>query len=354
MRHHILLILALLLAACAPPRPQARSSPTAPSAGLPAPAAASPASIAALPSSSAAPTTPAAASPAPTTPAAASPAPTTPPAAAAAAPSTPPGLPRGTVVHVVDGDTLDVNLAGTVERIRLIGINTPETVKPNTPVECFGREASAYAKQLLNGQAVSVEADPSQDTRDKYGRLLAYVWLDDGRLANLDLVVGGYAYEYTYDQPYAYQRQFKQAQQDAQVAQRGLWSPATCNGVHGPVGAATTAPAADQGAPASSRGCAAAPDPASAPNAPIMIVAVDKRAELVRLKNVGSAPIDLSGWTMCSLRGAQRHPLAGVIAAGETNDFPGAGPAIWSNGSRDDGALFDAQGRLVSYWRDGT
>ena len=72
---------------------------------------------------------------------------------------------------MVDGDTLDVDLAGTVERLRLIGIDTPETVKSNSLVECFSRESSAYAKQLLDGQAVSIEADPSQDTRDRYGRM---------------------------------------------------------------------------------------------------------------------------------------------------------------------------------------
>lgn len=215
MRHLLPLILALLRAACAPQQPQAPSLPAAPNAGLPVPAAA-------------APLAPATASAAP----------------AAAAPAIPAGLPRGTVIHVVDGDTLDVDLGGTVERIRLIGIDTPETVKPNSSVECFGREASLYAKQLLDGQAVSIEAAPSQDTRDRYGRLLAYIWLADGTLANVELVAGGYAYEYTYDQPYIYQQQFKQAQQDAQAEQRGLWSPATCNGVHSPAGAASSAPTA--------------------------------------------------------------------------------------------------------------
>ncbi len=347
MRHLIPLLLALLLAACAPPPSQAPLSPAAHAAASPALSAAPTAPIAMA--DTAAPTMPTAAPP---TSAAVSPAPVAAPAAAA--PALPADLPRGTVVHVVDGDTLDVDLAGTVERVRLIGIDTPETVKPNSPVECFGREASAFAKQLLDGQAVSIEADPSQDTRDRYGRLLAFIWLDDGRLSNLELVAGGYAYEYTYDQPYAYQQQFKQAQQDAQAAQRGLWSPATCAGVHGPVGAAISAPTSSSGVSHTSVDCAPKPDPASAPNAPIMIVAVDKRAELVRLKNVGSASINLAGWTMCSLRGAQRHPVAGVIAPGETKDLPGAvGQSIWNNSSRDDGALFDAQGQLVSYWPDG-
>src|SRR3712207_834205 len=85
------------------------------------------------------------------------------------------------VVKVVDGDTLDVkNKEGITERLRLIGINTPETVDPRKPVECFGKEASNRAKTLLHGGTVTLEFDPTQDTRDKYGRLLAYVILPDG------------------------------------------------------------------------------------------------------------------------------------------------------------------------------
>ncbi|HEX9373802.1 MAG TPA: lamin tail domain-containing protein, partial [Roseiflexaceae bacterium] len=184
--------------------------------------------------------------------------------------------------------------------------------------------------------------------------LLRYVWLADGRLANLELVAGGYAYEYTYDQPYTYQQTFKQAQRDAQTARRGLWSPTTCNGAREAAATTASAPTAGQGAPAPPAGCSARPDPARAPNAPVAIVAVDKRAEVVTLKNVGDTPVDLGGWTLCSLRGAQTHPIGGVLAPGETKAFPGApGAAIWSNGDRDDGALYDAQGRLISYWRDG-
>lgn len=68
---------------------------------------------------------------------------------------------------------------------------------------------------------------------------------------------------------------------------------------------------------------------------------------------MGGEPIDLAGWTLCRLRGAQRHPAGGVIAPGQTKDFPGTGQSIWSNSSCDDGALFDAQGLLVSSWWDG-
>jgi len=127
------------------------------------------------------------------------------------------------VVKVVDGDTLDVRINGTVERLRLIGINTPETVDPRKPVECFGIEASNKAKTVLAGKKVSLEADSSQDERDKYGRLLRYVFLEDGTNFNLMMVRDGFAYEYTYETPYKYQKEFKSAQKDAQTQKLGLW-----------------------------------------------------------------------------------------------------------------------------------
>lgn len=127
------------------------------------------------------------------------------------------------VTKVVDGDTIDVELDGKVERLRLIGINTPETVDPRKPVECFGREASEKAKSILTGKKVAVESDPSQDEHDKYGRLLRYVFLEDGTNFNLLMIREGYAYEYTYDLPYKYQTEFKQAQTEASGKKTGLW-----------------------------------------------------------------------------------------------------------------------------------
>jgi len=144
-------------------------------------------------------------------------------------PVLPPGLQAGTVTNVVDGDTIDVQLAGNIERLRLIGMDTPETKDPRTPVQCFGREASARAAVLLGGKTVQIETDASQDTRDRYGRLLAYVWVG-GNLYNLDMITDGYAHEYTYDVAYTYQAEFKQAEAEAAAADRGFWSPATCNG----------------------------------------------------------------------------------------------------------------------------
>jgi micrococcal nuclease len=134
------------------------------------------------------------------------------------------------VVAVVDGDTLKVSLNNTIQTVRLIGIDTPEVVDPRTPVQCFGREASARAKELLTGARVRLEQDPTQDSRDKYGRLLAYVWLQDGRLLNRELIAQGFAHEYTYALPYQYQASFKDAERQAREQGLGLWSPETCNG----------------------------------------------------------------------------------------------------------------------------
>jgi len=135
-----------------------------------------------------------------------------------------------TVVKVIDGDTFDVSIDGKTERLRLIGINTPETVDPRRKVECFGKEASAYAKKLLTGKKVKLASDTSQDIRDKYGRLLVYAWLEDGTFFNETMISQGFAYEYTYKTPYLYQSDFKQAQKNAQDKKLGLWSETSCNG----------------------------------------------------------------------------------------------------------------------------
>ncbi|MBI4097443.1 MAG: thermonuclease family protein [Candidatus Levybacteria bacterium] len=134
------------------------------------------------------------------------------------------------VIKVVDGDTIDINIEGKTERLRLIGIDTPETVDPRKSVQCFGREASGKAKELLGSQFVILESDESQGERDKYKRLLRYVFLPDGTNFNLFMIAEGYAHEYTYDEPYKYQAEFKQAEIDARNQNKGLWSPSTCSG----------------------------------------------------------------------------------------------------------------------------
>lgn len=132
------------------------------------------------------------------------------------------------VIKVVDGDTLSLSINGQTETIRLIGINTPETVDPRKPVECFGKQASDKAKSLLSGQEVALETDPSQGERDKYGRLLGYIFLSDGTFFNKLMIQEGYAYEYTYNVPYKYQVEFKQVAQEAKLAKRGLWADDAC------------------------------------------------------------------------------------------------------------------------------
>ena len=128
------------------------------------------------------------------------------------------------VINVVDGDTIDVDMDGKTQRIRLIGVNTPETVHPEKTVEYFGKEASEYTKKSLTGKTVEIETDDSQDKYDKYGRMLAYV-IVDGKNFNKSLIEDGYAYEYTYNVPYKYQSEFKNAQKNAEKNNKGLWAP---------------------------------------------------------------------------------------------------------------------------------
>ena len=136
-----------------------------------------------------------------------------------------------TVTEVVDGDTVYVRFAdGRTDKVRLIGIDTPETRDPRKPVQCFGVAASNRAKELLNHQTVSLELDPSQGERDRYKRLLAYLWLPDGRNFGEVMLAEGYAHEYTYRVPYAYQAEFKAAQSAAKASGAGLWAPETCGG----------------------------------------------------------------------------------------------------------------------------
>lgn len=133
------------------------------------------------------------------------------------------------VVKVVDGDTIDVEIDGKVKRVRIIGINTPEVVDPRKKVECFGKEASEKAKSILQGKKVRLEKDLTQGDVDKYGRLLRYVFLEDGTDFGFLMIKEGYAFEYTYNLPYKYQQQYKEAQKQAQESKKGLWADDACS-----------------------------------------------------------------------------------------------------------------------------
>jgi micrococcal nuclease len=133
-----------------------------------------------------------------------------------------------TVKRVVDGDTIEIAIGGKTERVRLIGIDTPETKHPTKGVECYGPEASAYTEQLLpTGTALRVERDI--EARDKYGRLLLYVYIADRNVfVNLDLVMNGYARPMVFEPNTAHKADFAQAATQAELRNVGLWQ--ACRG----------------------------------------------------------------------------------------------------------------------------
>lgn len=136
------------------------------------------------------------------------------------------------VLEVHDGDTITVDMHGTPEKVRMIGIDTPETHKPNTPVQCFGPQASSYAKQLLQNKTVRLEADPTNDNRDRYNRLLRYVYTEDGTLVEETLIASGYGFAYT-SFPFQKSATFVDLQNQAQQNNAGLWAACTTRETNG-------------------------------------------------------------------------------------------------------------------------
>jgi micrococcal nuclease len=146
-------------------------------------------------------------------------APAAPAVPAAPAPVVPAAL---TVTHVADGDTVTLSDG---RKVRILGIDAPESVKPNAPVECYGYEASAFARTTLLGKSVTVTGDPSQDTTDRYGRTLAYLTLPDGRDYSVMAAEAGAARSYVYaGKPVAKHSQIRDAEQRARMAHVGLWA----------------------------------------------------------------------------------------------------------------------------------
>lgn len=130
------------------------------------------------------------------------------------------------VTEFVDGDTLTVDMNGTKEKVRLIGVDTPETHDPRKSVQCFGQAASDFTKQLIGSNRVRLENDPENTDRDRYNRLLRYVYLPDGRLVNAELVKQGYAFAYTLF-PFTKLEEFRGFEQDARQQSAGLWGQCT-------------------------------------------------------------------------------------------------------------------------------
>jgi endonuclease YncB( thermonuclease family) len=138
---------------------------------------------------------------------------------------------RARVVRVVDGDTIIVDRGRGNERVRYIGMDTPESVKPGTPVEFMAKEASVANAALVDGRVVLLEKDVSET--DRYGRLLRYAWIEDPTqpdgllMVNLALVARGYAQVATYPPDVRYVDAFRAAERAARDAQLGLWGPVT-------------------------------------------------------------------------------------------------------------------------------
>ena len=138
----------------------------------------------------------------------------------------------GTVTRVVDGDTAEITVDGTKRRLRFLGVDTPETVHPNKPVQFFGPEASAFTKQTLTGKRVWLEYDKSP--QDRYGRHLAYIWtakptnITDETIRrdmfNARLLLGGYAKVMIIKPNNRYAKQFVAYEAEARNARKGVWS----------------------------------------------------------------------------------------------------------------------------------
>jgi micrococcal nuclease len=197
------------------------------------------------------------------------------PAAVAHASSSP-----AKVTNVSDGDTFKVALDGRTHTVRIVGVNAPEKK------ECYGSEATAAMTRLVNGKRVWLERDAQQGDKDKYGRLLRFVWLDDRTSINRQLLLEGFGYEVLYSKkPHKYRASFQAAQAEAKAAKRGLWADATCAGKR-------TKPVQKQVAtPPPPPAPAPAPEPVYAAPAPAPAQSGPYYANCTEVRAAGAAPI---------------------------------------------------------------
>lgn len=126
------------------------------------------------------------------------------------------------VIRVVDGDTITIDVHGTDETIRLIGVDTPETNDPRKEVQCFGSAATDFTKKLIGKNTVRLQSDPTNTNRDRYNRLLRYVYLPNNQLVNAEIIKQGYGFAYT-SFPFEKLNEFKQYQKQAEENNLGLW-----------------------------------------------------------------------------------------------------------------------------------
>ncbi len=131
-----------------------------------------------------------------------------------------PGLYR--VISFADGDTITIDMNGNPEKIRFIGVDTPETHDPRKTVQCFGQNAASFTKSLIGNNRVRLESDGLSTNRDRYNRLLRYVYLPDGTFVNSELLKQGYAFAYT-NFPFTRADEFRNLEKEARTSGRGLW-----------------------------------------------------------------------------------------------------------------------------------
>jgi len=267
-----------------------------------------------------------------------------------------PEMQAGTCVEVVDGDTIKVDIDGTVYTVRYIGIDTPEMDQQ------FGGDAAEANRQLVEGQELLLEKDISEV--DRYDRLLRYVYLASGTFVNAELVRTGYAIAKRYPPDTKYADEFERVEQEAEAAGLGLWAltavptvvPTTIPTAVPPTPVPATSVLAPTAAPT-----AVPPTAVPAVGAVVQIVAVDKRDEYVDIRNNGDQPQDLGGWMLRSEKGSQDCGLGGVIDVGQTlriwalaSDAGqggyncGFGSNIWNNSEPDPAVLYNAAGQEVS------
>jgi micrococcal nuclease len=289
----------------------------------------------------------------------------------------------GLVIRVIDGDTIEVMTGGQVKKIRLIGIDTPEVDAGDAEQRFWASAATEIVQDRCGGATVLLEKDVSET--DRYGRLLRYVYLDDGTMLNEELVEIGVAQPSTYPPDVRYQDRFLAAGELARESSAGFYGPTwtptpipTPDATNTPRPTAMPAPTAIVAVPTEIPAIVVVPDTpmleptatdvpqtATAQPAPsgavIVIVAVNKREEYVDIVNRGDVAQNLGGWVLISEKGNQACGLGGVLEAGQSLRIwamaedagmggynCGFGTNIWNNSESDPAALYDAAGNLVS------
>lgn len=285
-------------------------------------------------------------------------------------PNSQPQLIEAQVTNVVDGDTLDVLINGKQYRIRIIGVDTPETKHPSQPVMCFGVEATQKTQELiaLADSQVLLEKDVSET--DRYDRLLRYVWLkhpDGTRMLNEELVKWGYAQVSTYPPDVKYQELFLASQREAREQSRGLWAACGEFGVPASIPTPIPAPTAASRPPAPPTATtpAAVQPPAQTGGVEITYVYYDGKErqtegdEYAVVTNNTNAPVNLRGYLLnAGDNGQDFYFPSFVLGPGEnvrvyTNrNISGTfsfdyGRAIWNNNG-DCGYLYNSDGNEIS------